>query len=158
MGGYNMKKEHFDSFREHFDLFFKGDLEAVDMVMMLIEISNTWDDIVDGDKPSELEINKAFTMCLIHLPNNGFYIDNQYELRPIILSTILKWTDANKLERNKEHLHKAYMLRAGLYDIIAHVAFLIGGEDWYNEVGVSIRKLYGEDFKIYEEEMLCQIQ
>lgn len=152
-----MNSEHYKAFEENLDYFFQGNKEAVKLAMMLIEVADTWDDIVDGDCPSYDKINRAFIISLIDIQNNGFYAIYQHELRPVILSTILKWLDANKLESKKEHLEKAYMLRAGLYDLFAHIAYIIGGQEWYNQVGTDIRKLYGESFKDYEDE-ICQIQ
>jgi hypothetical protein len=153
-----MNKEHYDSFKKSLNYFFMANNDAVNLAMMLIEVCDTWDDIIDGDNPSADRVNKAFRMCLIDVNNNQFYASYQYELRPVIMSVILKWLDANELEKNKEHLEKAYMLRAGLYDLFAHIAYIIGGQDWYNQVGVDIRKLYGEEFNKYEDEIKCLIQ
>ena len=152
-----MKQVHYESFRSSLLVFFKNNHDAVNLAMMLIEVADVWDDVVDGDSPTEERVNKAFRMALIDINDNPFYAAFQRDLRPIILSTILKWLDANKLEKNKEHLEKAYMLRAGLYDLFAHIAYIIGGHDWYDQVGVSIRKLYGENFADYKVE-ICQIQ
>ncbi|MAE21990.1 MAG: hypothetical protein CMK92_06115 [Pseudomonas sp.] len=152
-----MKQEHYEIFKENLEFFFCGNTSAIDFAMHFIKMVDVWDDIIDKDSPTNDDINRAFIIALTDFDENVFYASFREELKPIILSIILRWLDANKLEEKKEHLEKAYMLRAGLYDLFAHIAYLIGGFDWYGQIGEQIRKLYGENYKDYEEE-ICQIQ
>lgn len=153
-----MKQEHYDSFAKNLGSFFDGNQSAVELCMMLIKVADVWDDIVDGDKPSYDDVNKAFMICLFSLDENQFYQVHKASLKPIILSITLKWMDANTLESKGEDLEKCYMLRAGLYDLFAHCAFLISGYDYYQKIGPIIRKFYGETYEEFKESLECQIQ
>lgn len=121
----------------------------------LMKIAQVWDDLIDRDDYEDDDINHVFHILLFTLPLNPFYIQHQDELRPLIMNTILKWNDANKMESEKEDgdLHMAYMLRAEIYSIFCYVALLVGGSSYAKEVGVQIRRLYGETMKDYLKEM-----
>ena len=50
---------------------FKGNDDAVQLVLMLREISHTWDDLIDKDKPvADTQIHRAFWIALIGLRNH----------------------------------------------------------------------------------------
>ena len=153
-----MNNDHKGSFKNHISFFLKGNESAINFCVMIIDIIDTWDDLVDGDEVSQDDINNAFFLSLFELPKNQFYRQCESELRPVMINVFLRWNDANKMEAKGEHLEKCYMLRAGLYDLFAHCALLVGGLKWANEIGPSIRKLYGETLEDYLEEMKCQIQ
>ena len=65
---------------------------------------------------------------------------------------VLRWIGANKLEENKEELHKAYMWRAAYYDLILEVVRLVHGFEEAAKVSDYIAKLYGESFEDYVRE------
>lgn len=135
--------------------FLKGNVHAIKFCMDLFEISQVWDDLVDKDNPvSGISINDAFQKALFVIPGNLFYAEHVMSLRPLMMNCILQWEDANVLEkRGDDARHKAYMLRAGIYEIFCYCAFLIGGIGWYRKIGPDMRMLYGETLESFMEEM-----
>jgi hypothetical protein len=134
----------------------KGNTEATVFCVDLMNICQVWDDLIDRDvKYTDNDINRTFQTLLFSLPMNEFYVKYQNELRPLIMNSILKWFDANKMEQGKEEsdLNMAYMLRAEIYSIFCYVAFLVGGINHAKEVGIEIRRIYGEKLPEFIEEM-----
>jgi len=125
--------------------------DAAKLCLELLYLANFYDDVYDGDKPKD--VYKALIIDMVSIRRNPFFLRFQGELTTLITSMTLQWIAANKLEENKEHLEKAYMLRAGIYQVIAYCAFLSGGLDHYLECGDEIYKLYGETFENYSEEL-----
>jgi len=141
--------------RQNLAFFFKGDPDAIEFFMTLWRITQTWDDLIDKDTEcADQDINDAFRMALIELPVNRFYAINQHILTPLILNMILEWQDANVLEQDSEHdRHMAWMLRAGILEIIPMCAYIIGGADWAREQGPEMRRIYQEKLEDFMKEM-----
>lgn len=134
----------------------KKDLAATDFCIDLMKVYQVWDDLIDKDTAyTDDDVNKVFHILLFTMPTNPFYNRYQAELRPLIMSSVLKWFDSNVMEEQAEgeDLHMAYMLRADIYSIYCHVAFLLGGLDYAKEVGVSIRRIYGEKMSEFIKEV-----
>lgn len=151
-----MNQEHKESFRELFDYIFKGDQDAIDVCCLLVDIADTWDDIVDKDKPvSAQAVDKAFVGALFELQRRPIWFNAGLSYH--VLNAFLKWRDANDIETNPlstdDDLAKSYMLRAGLYDIFVLVAYHLHGDEWAREIGPGVRKFYAETLKDYIEEM-----
>lgn len=136
-------------------VLFKQDQNAVNFCMELLYVYHLWDDLVDGDKERSKEsINHAFMSILTQFQRNPFYRHYQDDLLPLITSTILQWFDANQMEKgNLNDLRKAFMLRAAIIQVWAYCAYLIGGVDYYLEVGPTIQRMYEEDFDEFVGEM-----
>lgn len=136
--------------------FMRGDKYAVSFCIDLLRVIHIWDDLHDGDyHRSRIEINWAFTQALLGFTTNPFFMANLNDLRPLIMSAILKWQDSNHLELpdTSEHdKHMAYMLRAGIYEIFNYCAYLTGGKQWADQVGPDMRRLYGEQLESFLEE------
>ena len=130
--------------------------QAALLCTQYFDIAQILDDLVDKDK----EVNnyllvKCFRTMLYDIPTNPFYLQYKELLLPILDITISKWEVANKYEASKEQLHKAYMLRASIYDIFTMCYKIIYGP----LIDCSpIYDLYGEIFKTYKKEILCPIQ
>jgi len=134
----------------------KGNTAATVFCVDLMNIYQVWDDLIDKDNEyTDSDVNQVFQTLLFSLPMNEFYVKNQNELRPLIMNSILKWFDANKMEEEGKEadLHMSYMLRAEIYSIFCYVAFLVGGLNYAKEIGVSIRRLYAETLPEFLEEM-----
>ena len=122
--------------------WFKGDPEAVNLILILHSIVETWDDLIDGDKPvTDEQKNSAFYNALIILPRNGFYQRNFALLNPLIEATIVDWLTANGFEKSKDPQKciMAYGLRYSLYAVTALIARIIGGLDWSVQVNSEFR-------------------
>ena len=156
---------HIDAFEDNKALrsmlmfFLKGDTNAIQFCMDVMYVCHIWDDLIDKDNElSDKQIHEAFTILMLHIPENPFYQAFGVKLRPLLHNMIIQWKDANTLERGDEHdRHMAYMLRASPLQVINYCAVLVGGADWYDEVGPDMRRMYQEDFDKFMKEMpSCQ--
>lgn len=123
-----------------------ADASAVDFCLKLWDVIQVWDDLIDSDPVSNEDVNKAFITLMIDLPRNQFYRAFEVDLRPLMMSAILQWQVANEFENSPggEDLNKAYMLRAGYYNIVHYCVYLIHGTDIAEKLGPDILRIYGE--------------
>jgi hypothetical protein len=120
----------------------RGDKDAVNFIEQFFYVCHLWDDLVDRDKERSVEeINMAFWVLFVSIPENPFYRMHWAELHPVIVAAINDWHVANTLEAKPEGRDIAYTLRCSIVTIIAHCAYLCGGHDWAREVGPDIRRL-----------------
>jgi len=139
---------------EFFNDLYKGNQAAVELGVTLFEISQAWDDLVDGDAISPDEINRCFLNCLVIIPLNPVAA-MMPELPHHIYNVFLRWRDATWLENNEptdDNLNKSYMLRAGLYDVFVLIAAKLFGDQYASTIGPSVRKFYGEQLKEFKKE------
>ena len=137
----------------------RNDAGALNLAHMLIHISQSWDDLIDGDKPvSSDSINAMMRYALIDIPKNPFYQQHIASLHPIMEDRLYTWLDANTLEtsNNTSDLRVSYIIRSVITDIVIHMTYLIGGFDWRQQAAVSIRQAVyrdNESFMEYQKEM-----
>lgn len=153
-----MDKEHKAGFQASFDQWFGQDKNAVAYCSMMVEVVSLWDDLIDGDDRSEKDINQVFRLLVFDIPMNPFFSAYKHILCPIHLSVYRAWDDANTMERApgpnvNADLEKTFMLRAHLYDLFVMVAYLVGGDEWAETIGPSIRRTYSERLNDYIEEV-----
>ena len=110
------------------------------------------DDWRDDDPVEPKQKEKVIYQVMVELPQNHFFQNNSHNLLPIVSILILKWIGANKLEDNREQLHKAYMWRAAYYDLILEVVRLDHGFDGAASAAEYVAKLYGETYEDYVKE------
>lgn len=141
-----MTELEYETFKVSFDHYFKGNSDAVILCLDYFTVCHIWDDLIDKDKPiSDADVSVAFKTLVHKIPNNPFYKLYTNELTPVLMSVIMQWEDANVLDHGNENdKDKAYMLRAGMYNLISHIALICGGYEWAQEIGPEIRRLYGE--------------
>lgn len=141
-----MTSQEKETFREAFNYFFKGNQDAVTLCLDYFTVCHVWDDLIDKDKPvSDRAISMAFKTLIHKIPNNPFYRQYSAELTPVLMNIIMQWDDSNVLDHGDDNdKDKAYMLRAGMYNLINHIALICGGYEHAQEVGPEIRRLYGE--------------
>lgn len=119
--------------------------EAVLTCRLLGAISQTWDDLIDRDKPiSDERINDAFTDALLRLPAISFYRENIYQLHPLLRQAVIDWQTATHFERNGNAHDKtlAFVLRDSLVALVTHCAFLVGGHSHACKVAPEIRRYF----------------
>jgi hypothetical protein len=110
--------------------WFGGDQDAYQMTCMFVELSHTWDDLVDQDKPvTEHQTNNAFALCLVYLPTNKFYQRIQGQIIPMWLNVISSYETANHFEREKDPhgIEIAHTLRYAAGQIIAYAMYVCLG-------------------------------
>lgn len=132
----------------------RGDADAISLILTLHEIAETWDDLIDKDKPvPDSAVNHAFYKALVTLPRNPFYARNFTLLNPVLESAILDWLTANDLEARKEgdDLHMAYALRCASQAVTVLCARIIGGLEWARHVNLKLRSM-GDSWADYSKE------
>jgi hypothetical protein len=110
------------------------------------------DDWRDDDPVEPRQKEKVIYQVMVELPQNHFFQTYSHNLLPLVSVLILKWIGANKLEDNREQLHKAYMWRAAYYDLILEVVRLVHGFDGAAGAAEYVAKLYGETYEDYVKE------
>ena len=131
----------------------KGDKDAINLCVQLGALSQTWDDLADGDNAVDAKsAYNAIKTALVHVPGNPFYQHYFHELFPIIVSTVDDWEAANDLEKsgNKADLRMSFVLRDKFASVIVYCAGIIGGEQWKKRVAPEImRYVCDESFEDY---------
>jgi len=126
--------------------------DAVRWLLDLWHVIQVWDDVADGDPIKREDLDRAIFLTVA--PFNPFYEDNKRTLFPVLANMVLKWKASDTIEREglKSHLHKAYMLRAGYYDVVLQVLAIVKGEDVAMAEAHKVALLYGETFEEYAKE------
>lgn len=115
---------------------------------MLFRISQTLDDLIDGDKPVTGDaIYRAFWDAMIEVPANPFYRQHEPALRPLMAAALQDWRDSVCLERHGDNHGRtlAFVLRDQLTSLVVQCAGIVGGFEWMQQVAVEIRRHFHED-------------
>ena len=102
--------------------WFAGDADALDLYERLVYVAHAWDDLVDQDKPAD--VNEMVANLFLYMPKNPVFRRFEGELRCLFLVGMVGYMAANIMEKsNDEHkLELAHYLR---YTIMNMVVFLI---------------------------------
>jgi hypothetical protein len=134
----------------------RGRQDAVDLVLMIREVSHTWDDLIDQDKPvTQTQIHRAFWISLIGIKSNTFYQQHAALLEPILETGILNYVASVELERTAGHSrHLAHTARYAVGDVVLLMARILGGLEWAMEKSATLKLLLQTDeFNDYDQEM-----
>lgn len=138
--------------------WFGGNEDALNMFRMLVDLSHTWDDLVDRDKPtSDADVNNAFLICLVYLQANPFYRSIQEQVWPMWLTVVSAYETANKFEKDKDPhgIEIAHGLRYAAGHIIAYAVHVCVGAEKAKEILPEIWKnIYFERYDEYRKEHL----
>ncbi|MFW5489148.1 MAG: hypothetical protein ACNI3A_12165 [Desulfovibrio sp.] len=127
--------------------FLRGDMQAVKFCDDLFALTQTWDDLVDGDREVTPEtVNRAFWRALVELPQNPFYQRYMRELHPVLRGFFNDWFDANALEDGDVHERTlSFVLRDAIGGIVGQCAYLVGGYEWMRQVSPDIRRMIHDE-------------
>ena len=135
----------------------KDNASAILFCESLFRVSQTLDDLIDGDKPvTNDDIYQAFWEALIDIPSNSFYRAYELTLRPLMAAALQDWKDSVTLERDESHHNKtlAFVLRDQLTSLVVQCACLVGGFDWMQQVSKDIRlQFHSETLGAYINEL-----
>jgi hypothetical protein len=134
-----------------FEHIYKGDAHAARLSTGVLKAIHLWDDLIDRDKPvADSNINEVFLdlFCLVG-PSPLWDADMSAHL----LNVYTRWQAANVFESAKEEIDKAWMLRAGCYDLFVMLAAKLHGVDWGVEVAPLVYKTYGETLEQFTQEV-----
>jgi hypothetical protein len=153
-------QEEYKSFKELFDFIYKGDTQATQLSFALLEYIHLWDDLYDQDTLIEPDhASKVMLHGLTVIAGSPLWGP---DMQAHMLNVFYRWTSANEFERahaDDNELSKAWMLRAGVYDLFIVIAGRIHGVDWGASVAPVVHRMYGETREEFLEEMKqCQHQ
>jgi hypothetical protein len=112
--------------------WFGGNEDAANMYHTFVDLSHTWDDLVDKDKDvSETAINNAFLACLVYLPANPFYQKIQVAVMPMWITVVSAYETGNAFEKNKDAhgVEIAHTLRYAAGHIISYAMHVCVGPE-----------------------------
>lgn len=112
------------------------------------------DDVKDGDAIADVD-GGIYTL-IVALPTDEFLCAHRAVLLGGLAAMYHKWQAANAVEaaRDATQLDKAYVWRAGYYDLVLLVAALCLPRARVDELAASILSLYGETREDYLKEIL----
>lgn len=127
---------------------------ASDWLCDLFLVIQRIDDIADNGSIPRTELNGLLWKSLVSLPANPFFHAHAHSLIPLLQSAILKWQASDYVERHgvKDQLPKAYVWRAGFYDVVLHCFLIIHGEEAATADGWKVLAMYGEKLNDYLSE------
>jgi hypothetical protein len=138
--------------------WFGGNEDALNMFRMFVDLSHTWDDLVDKDNPTtDVDINNAFLICLVYLQANPFYRSIQEQVWPMWLTTVSAYETANKFEKDKDAhgIEIAHGLRYAAGHIVAYAVHVCVGAEKAKEILPEVWKnIYFERYEEYRKEHL----
>jgi len=138
--------------------WFGGDENAVNMYYTFVDLSHTWDDLVDKDKDvSESAVNNAFMACLVYLPANPFYRRIQDAIMPMWITVVSAYETGNKFERDKDPhgVEIAHTLRYAAGHILAYAIHVCVGPEKAREFLPEMWKtVVYERYDAYKDEVL----
>ena len=138
--------------------WFGGNVDAFNMYRMFIDLSHTWDDLIDKDTEiDDNTINNAFMIALVYLPSNPFYRQIQDQILPMWMVVVSAYEMANKFEKDKdEHgIEIAHSLRYAAGHIVAYALQVCVGKEKAKEVLPLLWKdIFFERFEDYRKEHL----
>lgn len=145
-----------DSLVDKMMSWFRGNEDAVRFALDLWVVAKVWDDVVDPSADSSVEdVNDMLRRLIYTIPTNPFYAANAHELAPIMHDMMLRWQIAIKMEGDQKDgdLHKAFILRAGIYQVLVYIASLSVDATWAVVVGPEIWRTYGVTLDEYVKAM-----
>jgi hypothetical protein len=138
--------------------WFGGNEDALNMFRMFVDLSHTWDDLVDKDNPTtDVDINNAFLICLVYLQANPFYRSIQEQVWPMWLTTVSAYETANKFEKDKDAhgIEIAHGLRYAAGHIVAYAVHVCVGAEKAKKILPEVWKnIYFERYEEYRKEHL----
>lgn len=138
--------------------WFGGNAEGLALYQMFIDLSHTWDDLIDGDNVPKENINNAFKIALIYLPSNSVWRAIQNEVLPMFDMVVSAWEVANKFESEKdEHgIEIAHGLRYAAGHILAYaLTYCVGRENAKLALPELWKDIYFERLDDYKSEHLA---
>ena len=121
---------------------FKGDEDATQLALDLAYVVSIWDDLIDRDREiAPADINTAFATAMVGMPRNPFFQRFANDLLPVMSVGVMNYLIANQYERgNREARAMAHVMRYSIADVVTHMACLIGGMAWAEQVGPELRR------------------
>lgn len=102
--------------------WFAGNRDALDLYERLVFVAHAWDDLIDQDKP--VNVNELMANLLLYLPGNPCYRRFEPEIRALMLASMVGYQAANLMEKSGDG-HKLELAHYLRYAVINVAVFLI---------------------------------
>lgn len=126
--------------------------DAVAFLIKVWDLIQFLDDWVDGDAVDRDDKDRTIWLALVGLPGDPFLSAHAATLLPVLASMVLTWKASDTVERQGRELEKAYVWRAGFYDVVLQTAMVVHGVDFAMKNAHDILCLYGEPYEAYAGE------
>lgn len=120
----------------------KGDADAAATIVMLSAISETYDDIIDGDPVKPEEVHAAFFAAVVGLRVNPFFRKWEDQITGVVLAGLNAWLDSLELEKagTEAERMQAFYIRNFIYELVNVCAFGVGGFAHMRAVSREMRR------------------
>ena len=141
--------------RHLFSWALKGNKEAVDLCMAVLDVMDNYDHLVDNDIPEskrEETMHDMVWKLAVSTNSNAFFRANSEQLTVTMANAIISWRTATALQRAGD-LHGAriaYVLRWVPMEFFLHCATIIGGYAWVNEIAPQFWRIMTRDYPFEE--------
>jgi hypothetical protein len=115
--------------------WFAGDKDALDLYERLVYVAHAWDDLVDQDKPAD--VNEMSANLFLYIPANPVFKRFEGELRALFMTAMVGYMAANAMEKSGD-AHKLELAHYLRYTIINMGVFLIAAINGPNRAAVIL--------------------
>lgn len=130
------------------------DPHALQVIQVLMNACELWDDLTDKDKPIEsCLVDHTFRGVFVDLTVNPFWQRTRTFIEPIIIVAINAWQDANDLEQSEsvKERNLAFHIRNFTTELLPAIAFCMGGYDYMRSISKDMRLFFAhESFEQWE--------
>jgi hypothetical protein len=109
--------------------WFAGNANALDLYERLVYVVHAWDDLIDQDKPAD--VNAMVANLFLYMPTNPFFRQHEVEMRSLFMVGMVSYMAANIMEKSKEE-HKielAHYLRYMIMNMVVYMITVLNGPD-----------------------------
>lgn len=149
-----LEQRYKDSFDALFHSIYKGDVYAISLSHLLVDLVQFWDDLIDCDPVTGEEIQRNMHNAVVGLARSPLW---NCKLAEHFNLVYLRWTVANKFEADEasssDDIAKAWMLRAGFYDLFVAIADQLYGREWAEHIAPLVYRTYGESLADFRKEV-----
>ena len=109
--------------------WFNGDQDALDLYEHLCYVAHAWDDLIDNDKP--VNVNHLLATLLLYLPGNPCYRRFEADLRALFLASMVSYQAANIMQASGDdhQIELAHYLRYAVMQVGAYLIGALNGVD-----------------------------
>jgi len=138
-----------DYLRQNLSQAFALPDDCVAWLMDLWFVTQTLDDVVDGDDVSRATLDRLIWHALVEMPGNVWFAANRAVLLPVLMTAILKWQASDQAERDGKADERSFVWRAAYYDVVMAAVLIVHGPKSATGVAHHVMHLYGETFADY---------
>lgn len=138
-----------DCLRHNLTQGFALPAECVDWLLDLWHVTQTLDDVADGDSVSRDQLDKVIWSCLVAMPGNPWFAQNRGVVLPVLMTAVMKWHGSDTAERNGTADERSFVWRSAYYDLVMLAVLVTHGPAAAAKSAHHVMQLYGESFADY---------